>query len=140
MVQCLDGLKHFCVVVVNCCDADLYKQPRGLEDPEALARETVCMLTLIFILSTSRCEKSLCELIEDVSSFKRIWHLLDKPNSSPESNLCDWMEHSVSNQMINKIFSELLQTHQLEMIYQLLSCCLLTVLMIPVHRENKAYL
>lgn len=72
MVQCLDGLKHFCVVVVNCCDTDLYKQPRGLEDPEALARETVCMLTLIFILSTSRCEKSLCELIEDVSSFKRI--------------------------------------------------------------------
>ena len=44
MVQCLDGLKHLCAAFINCCDADLYKQPKGLEDPEALARETVCML------------------------------------------------------------------------------------------------
>ncbi|KAH9750052.1 calcineurin B-like protein 3 [Citrus sinensis] len=70
MVQCLDGLKHFCVVVVNCCDADLYKQPRGLEDPEALARETVCMLTLIFILSTSRFSVSEIEALYEL--FKKI--------------------------------------------------------------------
>ena len=44
MVQCVDGLKHLCAAIANCCDADLYKQPRGLEDPEVLARETVCML------------------------------------------------------------------------------------------------
>lgn len=46
MLQCLEGVKHLCAVVVNCCDADLYKQPKGLEDPEALARETVCMLPI----------------------------------------------------------------------------------------------
>lgn len=44
MLQCLGGLKHLCAAVVNCCDADLYIQPKGLEDPEALARETVCIL------------------------------------------------------------------------------------------------
>ena len=46
MVQCLDGLKHLCVAVVNCCDSDLYKHPKGLEDPEVLARETVCKISL----------------------------------------------------------------------------------------------
>ncbi|KAH9798364.1 calcineurin B-like protein 3 [Citrus sinensis] len=59
MVQCLDGLKHFCVVVVNCCDADLYKQPRGLEDPEALARETVFSVSEI---------EALYELFKKISS------------------------------------------------------------------------
>ena len=43
MVQCLDGLKHLCAALVNCCDADSSKQPTGLENPEVLARETVCM-------------------------------------------------------------------------------------------------
>ncbi|KAK2984255.1 hypothetical protein RJ640_010214 [Escallonia rubra] len=41
MLQCLDGLKHMLSVVANCCEGD-YKQPWGLENPEALARETVC--------------------------------------------------------------------------------------------------
>ncbi|GAY35490.1 hypothetical protein CUMW_016650 [Citrus unshiu] len=59
MVQCLDGLKHFCVVVVNCCDTDLYKQPRGLEDPEALARETVFSVSEI---------EALYELFKKISS------------------------------------------------------------------------
>lgn len=59
MVQCLDGLKHFCVVVVNCCDADLYKQPRDLEDPEALARETVFSVSEI---------EALYELFKKISS------------------------------------------------------------------------
>ena len=53
MLQCLEGVKHLCAVVVNCCDADLYKQPKGLEDPEALARETVCMLLIFFIVFSS---------------------------------------------------------------------------------------
>ena len=44
MVQLLEELKHLCVAVVNCCDSDTHKQPRGLEDPEALARETVCIV------------------------------------------------------------------------------------------------
>lgn len=41
MLPCLDGIKHLLSAAVNCCDGD-YKQPTGLEDPEALARETVC--------------------------------------------------------------------------------------------------
>lgn len=44
MLQCLEGIKHLLAVLLRCCDLDLYKQPKGLEDPEVLARETVCML------------------------------------------------------------------------------------------------
>ena len=43
MLQCIGGLKHLCASLLSCCDLDLYKQSRGLEDPEILARETVCM-------------------------------------------------------------------------------------------------
>ncbi|KAG6394179.1 hypothetical protein SASPL_144760 [Salvia splendens] len=43
MVQCMDGLKHLLSAIVNCCDSEIYKQPRGLESPEARARETVCL-------------------------------------------------------------------------------------------------
>ena len=43
MLRCLDGVKHLLSAVVNCCESEIYKQPRGLENPEALARETVCM-------------------------------------------------------------------------------------------------
>lgn len=45
MLQCVGG---FFASLVRCCDLDLYKQSRGLDDPELLARETVCMF-LIFI-------------------------------------------------------------------------------------------
>jgi hypothetical protein len=41
MVQCLDGVRQLLAVLLNCCDVEL-KQPRGLEDPQVLARETVC--------------------------------------------------------------------------------------------------
>lgn len=44
MLQCLEGFKHFFAVLLKCCDLDLQKQTKGLEDPELLARETVCML------------------------------------------------------------------------------------------------
>lgn len=42
MLQCLEGVRHLGGVLLKCCDIDL-KQPKGLEDPEVLARETVCM-------------------------------------------------------------------------------------------------
>lgn len=42
MLQCLEGIKHLCASVLQCCELD--RQPRGLDDPEILARETVCML------------------------------------------------------------------------------------------------
>jgi serine/threonine-protein phosphatase 2B regulatory subunit len=41
MVQCLDGVRQLLAVLLNCCDVEL-KQPRGLQDPQVLARETVC--------------------------------------------------------------------------------------------------
>lgn len=50
MVQCLDGLKELCVTVINCCDAHSSKHPKGLEDPEILARETVCIVPSFFII------------------------------------------------------------------------------------------
>lgn len=44
MLQCLEIFKHSLAVLLRCCDIDLYNQAKGLEDPEVLARETVCML------------------------------------------------------------------------------------------------
>lgn len=44
MLQCLEGIKHLGASLLRCCDLDLYRQTRGLDDPEVLARETVCML------------------------------------------------------------------------------------------------
>jgi len=42
MLQCLEGLKSLLSSVLCCCDIDINNQSRGLEDPELLARETVC--------------------------------------------------------------------------------------------------
>ncbi|GLT79547.1 hypothetical protein SLA2020_510370 [Shorea laevis] len=41
MLQCIEGFKRLFASLLRCCDIGLYKQSRGLEDPELLARETV---------------------------------------------------------------------------------------------------
>ncbi|KAI8001226.1 Calcineurin B-like protein 2 [Camellia lanceoleosa] len=57
--SCLDGVKHMLSVVVNCCDSDLSKPPRGLENPVVLARETVFSVSEI---------EALYELFKKISS------------------------------------------------------------------------
>ncbi|CAI9087087.1 OLC1v1021070C6 [Oldenlandia corymbosa var. corymbosa] len=59
MLQCLDSVTHFLSAVANCCDSEIYKQPRGLENPEALARETVFSVSEI---------EALYELFKKISS------------------------------------------------------------------------
>lgn len=52
MLQCVEGFKHLFAPLLRCCDLDLYKQSIGLEDPELLARETVCMHRPNFMIMT----------------------------------------------------------------------------------------
>ncbi|XP_054779187.1 calcineurin B-like protein 3 isoform X2 [Prosopis cineraria] len=72
MLQFLEGLKQLFVAAINCCNSDVSKQTTGLEDPEALARETVCMCLyrsfgLTFLVSVSEIE-ALYELFKKISS------------------------------------------------------------------------
>lgn len=43
MLRFLEGFKHLFAAVVSYCDSDIGPRARGLQNPEALARETICM-------------------------------------------------------------------------------------------------
>ncbi|CAD5173493.1 calcineurin B-like protein 3 isoform X2 [Musa acuminata AAA Group] len=65
MLQCLEWLKHFVAILGKCCDLDWYSQSKSLIDPERLARETVCKLTIDFSVSEI---EALYELFKKISS------------------------------------------------------------------------
>lgn len=59
MLQCLEGFNHLLGCLVQCFDTKVFKKPRGLEDPEIIARDTV--------FSVSEVE-ALYELFKKISS------------------------------------------------------------------------
>jgi serine/threonine-protein phosphatase 2B regulatory subunit len=46
MLQCLEGFNHLLGCLVQCCDTKVFKKSQGLEDPEIIARDTVCKFCL----------------------------------------------------------------------------------------------
>jgi hypothetical protein len=47
MSECINGLKHLLFQFLKCCEIELQNNPRGLREPQRLARETNCMYFLL---------------------------------------------------------------------------------------------
>ncbi|THU72140.1 hypothetical protein C4D60_Mb04t08960 [Musa balbisiana] len=72
MLQCLEWLKHFVAILGKCCDLDWYSQSKSLIDPERLARETVCKLTIDSEVPLDHSAVSVSEIEALYELFKKI--------------------------------------------------------------------
>ncbi|RWW27359.1 hypothetical protein GW17_00008207 [Ensete ventricosum] len=84
MLQCLEWFKHFVAILGKCCDLDWYSQSKSLIDPERLARETVCKLTIDFelpILATTS-YLSILYYHFSVSEIEALYELFKKISSA----------------------------------------------------------
>ncbi|KAJ7963569.1 Calcineurin B-like protein [Quillaja saponaria] len=74
--QCIEGFKHLFSSLLRYCNLDLFKQSRGLADPELLTRECIAILYL-YTISVNEIE-AFYELFKKINSDKIDNDLINK--------------------------------------------------------------